>query len=144
MKWTTSIMRPIFQHGDEPCLFLPAFCLQHLTANLCPAIEPLRCSITTTHAIRRCCFTYAQHKSPLKLAFTALTVAQPGGCANFYVFAAKFYKRNVLSYLLNEVAEIRGENWNWGPWEVRGFPARIFTFSSAKFYSKKICSYLQN
>ena len=42
-------------------------------------------------------------------------------CPVFYIFPAKLYN-NVLSYFRNEVAEIRGENWNWvgGSWKVRG------------------------
>ena len=46
--------------------------------------------------------------------------------------------KNVLSYFQNEMAEIRGENWYWGPWEVRWPFTGILTFFSAKIYKKNV------
>ena len=83
------------------------------------------------------------------------TVAQQGGgggpgarapplhvggpqCRHFHVFfSAEFYKRNVLSYLQNGVAEIRGENWNWERGlRSQGALRRHFNVF-AKFFEKK-------
>ena len=42
------------------------------------------------------------------------------------------------------MAEIRGENWIWGPWEVRGPSAGILTFFfSRQVYQQHVLSYLQ-
>ena len=58
----------------------------------------------------------------------------------FTCFPQNFTK-NILSYLQNEVPEIRGENWNWGPCEVRGALRRNFSVFSAKF-TKNIFIYI--
>ena len=51
-----------------------------------------------------------------KLKWGALGCLGPFGCILF--FFCKILP--IFPFLQNEVNEIPGENWNWGPWEVRG------------------------
>ena len=77
-------------------------------------------------------------------ARATMHVREPHRTCILLFFCKILQKNNVLSYLQNEVSEIRGENWNLGVLENLGALRRYFNFFSAKFYEKNVLSYLQN